>query len=126
MPRVTSYRVPTTDLQGENSYVVFRRLGWKTAREVNKYLVIGNVQTRSDLTVDEIEKRIAEEERLTSECVLNGILEWNWQDENGTPIPIPTKMEDLDALTADEVTFLIMHATGASRQQELKEADAKN
>lgn len=126
MPRVTSYRVDTKDLQGEGSFVVFRRLGWKSAREVRKFIMLGNVRERPDLSVDEIEKRIAEEERLTSDCVLNGILEWNWEDEHGKPIAIPTKMSDLDDLTADEVTFLIEHATGSAKQQELKDDEAKN
>ena len=84
------------------------------------------MRERPDLSVDEIEKRIAEEERLTSDCVLNGILEWNWEDEHGKPIAIPTKMSDLDDLTADEVTFLIEHATGSAKQQELRDDEAKN
>lgn len=112
MPRITSKRVETPDLQGEGSYVVFRRLSWGAAKEARRFVMIGDVHNRADLTVDQIEKMIADEEKLTLELVLNGVLSWNWQDEEGKDLPIPKSTEDLDKMTAEEVQFLVNCCSG--------------
>lgn len=126
MPRITSRRVETPALQGEGSYVVFRRISWKLAKDARKFLLIGNVRDRKDMDKEQIERLVAEEERLTLEAVFNGIIEWNWQDEDGKPLPIPKTGEELDALTADEVVFLVSNCTSASGQDQLTESKAKN
>lgn len=113
MPRITSRRVDTTDLQGEGSYVVFRKLTYGAQKEARRFVVIGNVRERKDLTVEEIDKLIGEEEKLTIELLTTGIIDWNWEDEDGKPLPIPTKAEDLDKFTGEEINFLVMCCMGS-------------
>jgi len=118
MPRVTSRRVETPELQGEGSFVVFRKLSHGAVKEVRRFMVIGDVKERKDLTVEQIDEMIAKEEMLTLELVSNGIAEWNWQDENGNPLPIPKTTEDLDKMTDEEVQYIVMGCIGQLPQDQ--------
>jgi hypothetical protein len=123
MPRVTSRRIETPELQGEGSFVLFRKLSWKASKEARRFMMIGDVRARTDLTVEEIDKMLAEEEKLTIELVSTGVLQWNWQDEDGKPLPLPKKTADLDILNADEVAFLVKCSAGSYPDAE---TEAKN
>ncbi len=120
MPRVTSKRIDTKDLQGEGSFIVVRKVGWKQAKEVNKYLGVGDVSLRDDMTSEEKEKHINEEVRMTEDVLCNAVVEWNWSDEAGNPLPVPRSTADLDLLLAEEVAFILDAALGKS------ESDSKN
>lgn len=118
MPRVTSRRVETPELQGEGSFVVFRKLSHGAVKEVRRFMVIGDVKERKDLTVEQIDEMIAKEEILTLELVSNGIAEWNWQDDAGNPLPIPKTTEDLDKMTDEEVQYIVMGCIGQLPQDQ--------
>lgn len=126
MPRVTSRRIETPELQGEGSFVLFRKLSWGTAKKARRFMMIGDVRARADLTVEEIDKMLAEEAALTIDLVANGVLLWNWQDENGQPLHPPKSTEDLDLLTTDEVTFIVSCCSGNYPSDQLTETEAKN
>lgn len=123
MPRITSKRVETPDLQGEGSYVVFRRISHGAAQKARRFIMFGDVRERADLTVEQIDEMLKEEDELTLELVLNGVLEWNWQDENGNPLPLPKNSDDLDTMTAEEVHFIVTCCAGNYPKAE---DDAKN
>lgn len=118
MPRVTSRRVETPELQGEGSFVVFRKLSHGAVKEVRRFMVIGDVKERKDLTVEQIDEMITKEETLTLELVSNGIVEWNWQDDAGNPLPIPKTTEDLDKMTDEEVQYIVMGCIGQLPQDQ--------
>ena len=118
MPRVTSRRVETPELQGEGSFVVFRKLSHGAVKEVRRFMVIGDVKERKDLTVEQIDEMIAKEEKLTLDLISNGVMEWNWQDENGNPLPIPKTTEDLDKMTDEEVQYIVMGCIGQLPQDQ--------
>lgn len=129
MPRVTSRRVETPELQGEGSYVVFRKLSHGASKHARRFMVIGDVRNRTDLTIDEIDKLIKEEEELTIKLLTTGIIEWNWQDENGKDLSIPKTSEELDHFTDDELRFLSNCCVGLYPElieQQLTETKAKN
>ena len=118
MPRVTSRRVETPELQGEGSFVVFRKLSHGAVKEVRRFMVIGDVKERKDLTVEQIDEMIAKEEKLTLDLISNGVMDWNWQDENGNPLPIPKTTEDLDKMTDEEVQYIVMGCIGQLPQDQ--------
>lgn len=120
MARVTSKRIETPELQGEGSYIIVRPLEWKITKLAREFLAIGDVSVRTDMTDEQKIAHIKEETRLTEMCLFGSILEWNWSDEEGRPLPLPRTPEDLDALTNDEVSFLTNCALGKY------EAKAKN
>lgn len=112
MARVTSKRIETIDLQGEGSFIVVKPVGWKTAKKINEFLIMGNVEVRADMSDPEKKKHIEEETALTEQVLFSSIVEWNWADENGTALPIPRTTDDLDLLTVEEVQFLLSSVTG--------------
>lgn len=112
MPRVTNKRIETTELQGEGSYVVFRRISHGASKKARRFLMVGNIRERSDLTVEEIDKMLKEEEELTLKFLLEGIVEWNWKDENNVDLQIPKTVEDLDTFTSEEIQFLTQCCAG--------------
>lgn len=119
MTRVTSKRIETTNLQGEGSFIIVKTVGWKTAKKINEFLSIGNVMSRADMTNEQKKKHVDEETALTEQILFSCIVDWNWADETGVPLPIPMNTEDLDLLTVDEVQFLLSSVTG-------KNGDLKN
>lgn len=124
MPRVTSKRIDTTSLQGEDSYIVIRPVSWKTAKQARAFLAIGDVSLRTDMTNQQKVDHMAQESALTEECLFTSVVEWNWADESGKPLPVPRKTEDLDLLTSEEVQFLLSVSTGASVSTDLKNSES--
>jgi hypothetical protein len=105
--RVTSKRIESKSLQGEGSYIIIKRVGWKQAKDVNKYLGVGDVSLRADMTSEEKAKHIDKEVALTEDILCNAVVEWNWTDDQGNPLPVPRKPADLDLLLAEEVQFIL-------------------
>lgn len=120
MARVTSKKVDTKDLQGEGSFVEYKPVSWKTAKQARMFLAIGDVSNRVDMTDEQKQRHMEQETALTEECLFGSIVAWNWADENNNPLPIPRKAEDLDLLTGEEVNFLLSLTTQAPQ------ADLKN
>lgn len=119
MTRVTSKRIETKDLQGEGSFIVVKTVGWKTAKRINEFLIMGNVELRADMTNEQKKKHVDEETALTEQILFSSIVDWNWADENNNALPIPRTTDDLDLLTVEEVQFLLSSVTG-------KNGDLKN
>lgn len=89
--RKTNIRVPTPEIQGEDSYVVYRPLKVGEARSMQK---------RAEEATEE-----AAEEGLRE--VSDHVLGWNWVDDKGAPMEVPSKdSEVLDDLTVEELEFL--------------------
>lgn len=89
--RLTStFRVESPTIQGEDSYVVFRALTVEEARAYRK-------TTGSDDDVFEI----------GLDALRTHIVEWNWVDDAGNPLPQPREDPGvIDRLTVEETNFL--------------------
>lgn len=111
MPRVTSKKIETKDLQGEGSYVVLRKMSYGDTKQSMKFLALGDVSQREDMSSEEKLSKMNEEAAFTESMIFNGVVEWNWSDENGNALPVPRKAEDLDKLTMEEVSFLVTALT---------------
>lgn len=102
MARETStVRVDSEDVQGEGSYVLLRRPNWKAMREA--------------LAVFQAAGGDANEEYaglMMIDALLPGmIVEWNWTDEDGEALPLPsTDRTVLDDLEPIEGLLLVSRA----------------
>lgn len=117
MPRITSKRIETTDLQGEGSFVVIRKMSYGDTKQSMKFLAFGDVEQREDMTPEDKLKKMNEEAAFTESILFNGVVEWNWSDENGNALPVPRKTEDVDKLTMEEVSFLVEALTTTPESQ---------
>jgi hypothetical protein len=112
MTRVTSKRIETKDLQGEGSYIVVKPVSYSTAKKARAFVLNvpgDNQKARSKQAEDEIQ--------FTEKMIFESIVEWNWTGDDDQPLPIPRKTEDLDALTVEEVNFIVQSITGMTGTQ---------
>jgi len=92
--RKSTNRIESEEVQGEGSYVIFRSL---LVEEVRKARGIKDDDDTFELGMDNI---------------TNHIVEWNWVDEDGEPLPLPSDDPGImDKLTVDEVNFLANNLT---------------
>jgi hypothetical protein len=98
MPKRQNTRtIQTPDLQGEDSFVVMRRL---TVGEVRALRKKARTITKDD---DQVEVSI----EISSDTLADCVLKWNWVDDNGEPLPQPHHNVDVfDILTDEEFGFL--------------------
>ncbi len=112
MARISSKKIETPDLQGEGSYITIKPIAYKVAKEAGRFLALGDVSLRTDMTADEKVAHTTREQELTEQLIFGSIIDWNWSDEAGTPLPLPKSADDLDLLTSDEVAFLVSAIVG--------------
>lgn len=94
MPRQLK-RVDSSEVQGEGSYVVLKPPRWGDIKQLRK------------LSDDDPES-VATAEKVIADAVV----EWNWADDAGQPLPLPSATPDvLDDLWATEVTWLLKALT---------------
>lgn len=102
--RTAIREIKTTTLQGAGSFVKLRSL---TVGEIKKVR-----ETREE--IDDGEKF-----EVGLDMIIEHLLGWNWVDDDGNPLPLPS--EDpavIDLLTDEECTFLAEKLIG--------KADSKN
>jgi hypothetical protein len=84
-------RVDSAEVQGEGSFVLLKRPSWS---EMRKYME-GKIDAE-DLTV------------YGKQYLQMTVLDWNWVDDNGNPLPKPSDNPDvIDQLSIEESTFLM-------------------
>ena len=97
-------KIPSDEIQGEGSWVVVARI------------TVGEIRTKQKAG----RKKGADIFGLTMDILKTHVLEWNWVDDDGEPLPQPKDDPDvIDQLVEFETVFLANHITGS-------EADAKN
>lgn len=90
------FRIPSTDIQGEGSWVEFQRSTWGMIGEI----------PQDDRTG----------KRLLELCVVD----WNWTDDDGQPLPLPSETPGMiDTLPQEEANWL-MQNSGIIKQEEAK------
>jgi hypothetical protein len=101
--RLAIYTIPSDSVQGEGSYVKVRAVTRGESKELAR--VVGTLST---------EESIAREDKFLAEH----IYEWNWVDDDGAPLPLPSESQDvLDRLTIQESSFLAEAITGEKTQK---------
>lgn len=94
MRQSKTFVIDSSEVQGEGSFVkVTSNIKWKEVRTFQKM----STDERGD--VDNL--------MLGMRTIAGMIIDWNWTDEEGNPLPVPAKDPDiLDDLTQEEMTWL--------------------
>ncbi len=111
MTRVTSKRIETPSVQGEGSFIVVKPVSYSMAKKARSY--IANKQA----VAKDQEKVVEEETKFTEDMIFSSLVNWNWTDDAGEPLPLPRKSEDLDLLTMEEVDLIVKSITGMQVQE---------
>jgi len=97
-------KVGSAEVQGEGTYVVVRRVTVAETKEIMRSTTDreAGLETYCENT----------------EWVAARILEWNWTDEAGNPLPYPKNDPGvIDRLTNEELQFLNQAILGRSEQE---------
>lgn len=101
--RKATIRVSSEEVQGDESFVLLRRLKVRDARKA-----ADAAKEKKDDTVN-------------LEILATSIIEWNWVDDDGKPMPLPGgKAEALDELTDQELAFLVDSLRGGPDAEKVK------
>ena len=104
--RPSTTRVDTSEVQGDESFVVLRKL---------KVGEVENLHKRRD-------REKWSDFKFGKVVMATRILEWNWVDDGGDPLPQPSEdLKVMDQLTEDESNFL-----AKLQMEEMDEAATKN
>lgn len=97
-----TWRVDSEDVQGEGSWVEFRRLTWSEMQPLLQRENLENIELAG--------------------AMING---WNWVDDAGEPLPQPIDNPEVvrTALVQEEINWLVSHALAQRTDQE---ANRKN
>ena len=99
--RKPNERISSTEIQGEDSYVVISKMTVREVREARK---------RSTDEGDMFE--------LGIESTAKHVVDWNWVDNDGKSLPVPSENpEVMDDLNVEEMTFLAQALLGGAEQQ---------
>lgn len=93
--RQGTFRVESAAVQGEGAFVVLRRLKYGVISAAGRKVSAGNVTAE-------------ENDTFIRDLLKQGIVEWNWVDDEGKALPVPP---DPDDLLATEVNFLVEQIT---------------
>lgn len=105
--RMSVRRIATPELQGDDSYVVVSTITLGDAREWQK------ASKRKDFDVIQ----------FASGIIAERIVDWNWVDDEGNPLPLPRKLEHdarlalIASLTDDELTLLMDAVQGPTKTE---------
>ena len=100
MRQVKTRRIATLSVQGEDSFVVVRPPKWGLLRKAQQ-------QSKAD-------DAAAAGVTFASDLIVASVVEWNWTDDEGLPLPLPKDNPAIiDELDADEVAFLVEQISGS-------------
>jgi hypothetical protein len=101
--RQTTRRIASDEVQGEGSYVTLRAMSYGFVRDAGRQAVFdSDGKPRTDASLDE-------QLKVFDKLIIDSIVEWNWVDDKGEPLPVPTVSDDLDRLMNTEIKFLMDH-----------------
>lgn len=112
--RITNRKIDTAGLQGEGSFIVIKSLPYGTTRQLNRIsALMEQTEKLEELPADEKARVIDDGVAFTDKIIIESLVDWNWVDDRGEAMQLPTKPEDLDTLTFDEVKFIIESVKGS-------------
>ncbi len=104
--RQSTVRVSSEEIQGEGSYVVLR------------YMKFGLVLEAMEKT--EGKSNPKDEKEYTLKLLRDAVVEWNWVDDNGAPLPLPSEGLEIESLLTNEVVWLVEQVTGREKAKNSK------
>lgn len=110
--RQNRMRVASDAVQGPGSYVVLRKLGYAQRRRATALLTAANggqLPKHADLSdVEQPVQLMQANDAFTRELLADNVAEWNWVDDDGQLLPLPSvDIEVVDRLTEEEVAFVV-------------------
>jgi hypothetical protein len=99
--RKSTFKVGSEEIQGEDSYVVFHQMSFGMVLEAMKK---GEGKTKPD-----------EEKDFTERLLKDAVVEWNWVDDNGDLLPLPSKGLVIESLLTNEIMWLVEQITGKAQ-----------
>lgn len=109
--RMNTRRFVSTEMQGEDSYVVVSRLTVGEAKEIHK--IQSAKADDEDANIDDLNAVLP--------LYAEHIKDWNWVDDDGKPLPLPNKDQTvLDRLTDAEFAYLGDILAGEVESEEIK------
>lgn len=99
--RTSVKKFPSTEVQGEGSFVVVTGIKVKEIREMRK-------RSKEEEDFDDFEGGV--------EMLAKHVISWNWVDDEGNPLPLPKDKPDaVDELTSEESEFLVGLLMGTAK-----------
>lgn len=100
--RMSTFKVSSEEIQGKDSYVVFKYMKFGTVMEAMK-------------KADDPKSKPDEEKAFTVKLLSEAVVEWNWVDDGGKPLPLPSEGLEIESLLTNEVMWLVDQATGRAK-----------
>jgi hypothetical protein len=124
--RMNMVRVASDAVQGPDSYVVVRKLGYAQRQRATNILTEafgGQLPKNMDLGDLEQPRQVMEaNDAFTRDLLAVNVAAWDWVDDDGQPLPLPSVDPGVvDRLSEDEVAFIVR-----AIQSGMSEAAAKN
>ena len=112
MPKRLNTRKFTSEVvQGDDSWVVLKRATMGEGKEA------GRLNTDIPIDGDGGPDRANLRSDRNNVFLANRVVEWNWVDDAGTPLPQPKDDPNIvDSLTDLEIDWLIDHAAGRAEE----------
>ncbi len=101
--RQNIYTILSDEVQGSGSFVKVRAIRYGEARQMAPVLTSEDPEVSGPALI---------------EMLIKHVVEWNWVDDVGDALPLPTSGDIIDDLTAQEIKFLAGALSG--------ETDSKN
>jgi hypothetical protein len=103
-------RADSTEVQGEGSFVVVRKLGYAQRRKVFDFYAKSNggkIDQGQDQKIEITTEFLDFNDQITREMLVESVVAWDWTDDDGHALPLPSADPAvIEHLTGDEVDFL--------------------
>jgi hypothetical protein len=117
MPKQNRVKTITGGPQGEDAKVVLLMPTYGENRAFKT--VSSRFNASSEDTPEQTEAKETQADTYLKSFISNHVVEWNWADEEGTPLPMPRhEITVLDKLMNEELTFLSLALAGQEASQE--------
>lgn len=101
--RQNTRKIPSVEVQGEDSFVTVRKVTWAQVIESQKKVLAAGTADDAPPTLD----AVLANDTAIREMLRTNVIGWNWVDDDGRPLPLPHDEGSFNLLSLDEVTFLV-------------------
>ncbi len=105
MPERQNVRtIETPQLQGDDSWIKIKAM---SVAQYNCRAAINRSLNTMDATAEDYEDRVAALDRESNQLMAECVVDWNWVDDDGNPLPKPHNNPDaIRKLTMPELMFI--------------------
>jgi hypothetical protein len=97
--KLKGFTIDCEEVQGEGAYAKFKRPSWLDIRQASD--------------------QEGEDRSTALEALKALLIEWNWVDDDGEPLPLPSEDPDVfDRMPWQEVNFLITELNNINQEDE--------